>query len=114
MNPYLPPDGFPFLRIADDGDAWLEVLVAPNASRTQPTGVHGESGCEALRIRLKAVPVEGKANLALIKWLAGCLDVPPRTITLARGETSRHKQLRLSPAATSLARWDRLMTEIAS
>ena len=113
MNPYLPPGGFPFLRIANQGDAGLEVLVVPKASRTEPTGIHGEPGREALRIRLKAVPVDGKANLALIQWLAGCLDVPPKTITLARGETSRQKQLRLSPAAASLARWDRLMAEIA-
>ena len=113
MNPSLPPDGLPFLRLDKHGDAWLEVLVVPNASRTQIAGIHGERGREALRIRLKAVPVDGKSNQALTKWLAGCLGVTPRAITLVRGETSRQKQLHLSAAAASVARWDKLVTEVA-
>ena len=109
MNPYLPPEGLPFLQFDKHGDAWLEVLVVPNASRTQATGIHGEQGREALRIRLKAVPVDGKANQALTKWLAGCLGVAPRAITLVRGETSRQKQLHLRATAAGVARWDKLV-----
>jgi uncharacterized protein len=102
------------LRIDKHGDAWVEVVVVPHASRTHPTGIHGEPGREALRVRLKALPERGKANDALIKWLAGCLDVPPQAITLARGDTSRQKQLRLSAATASVARWDKLIAAIAA
>ncbi|HQS30719.1 MAG TPA: DUF167 domain-containing protein [Polaromonas sp.] len=112
MNPHLPPDGLPCLRLDKHGDAWLEVLVVPHASRTHATGIHGAPGREALRIRLKAVPVDGKANQALIKWLAGCLGIAPNAITLSRGETSRQKQLHLSAAAAAVARWDKLVAEI--
>jgi uncharacterized protein (TIGR00251 family) len=49
----------------------------------------------ALRLRLQAPPVDGKANQALVKWLAGRLGVPQQAVTLARGETSRRKQLRV-------------------
>ena len=113
INPSLPPDGLPFLRLDKYGDAWLKVLVVPNASRTQITGIHGERGREALRIRLKAVPVDGKVNQVLLKWLARCLDVAPNAITLVRGETSRQKQLHLRATATGAARWDKLEAEIA-
>ena len=101
------------MRIDEHSDAWVEVVVVHNASQTHSTGIHGEPGHELLRVRLKALPEGGKANLALIKWLAGCLDVPPKAITLVRGQTSRHKQLRLSSAAASGARWDKLMAAIA-
>ena len=113
MNSCLPPGGLPFLRIDKHGDAWVEIVVVPNASRTHATGIHGEPGREALRVRLKAIPEGGKANLALIKWLADCLDVPASAITLARGETFRQKQFRLSAAAANVARWDKLLAAIA-
>lgn len=112
MNHHLPPDGLPCLRLDKHGDAWLEVLVVPHASRTHATGIHGAPGREALRIRLKAVPVDGKANEALIQWLAACLDVAPNAITLSRGKTSRQKQLHLSAAAAVVARWEKLVAEI--
>jgi uncharacterized protein (TIGR00251 family) len=63
----------------------------------------------ALRLRLQAPPVDGKANQALVKWLAGCLDVPQQAVTLARGETSRRKQLRVQASVASQARWDELL-----
>ena len=91
MNPYLPADGLAFLRIDQHGDAWVAVLAVPNASSTHLAGVHGEPGSKALRARLKAIPEGGKANDALIKRLAGYLDVPPKAIMLVRGENLQAK-----------------------
>ena len=52
--------------------------------------------------------MDGKANQALVKWLAGCLGVPQQAVTLARGETSRRKQLRVNAAAAGRAAWAEL------
>jgi uncharacterized protein len=103
----MPPGGLPFLRIDKRGGAWVEVVVASHASRTHATGMHGEPGRKALRVRLKAIPDGGKANDALINWLAGCLDIPRKTITLVRGESSRQnnrvsvRRPQVSPDGTS-------------
>ena len=91
-----------------NGDVLIDVHVVPNAAKTQAVGLHGEAGQQALRLRLRAPPVDGKANQALVKWLAGCLGVPQQAVTLARGETSRRKQLRVSAAASGQAAWDEL------
>jgi uncharacterized protein (TIGR00251 family) len=108
MNQPAPLPDLPFLRTEKNGDVLVDVHVVPNAAQTQAVGLHGEAGQQALRLRLQAPPVDGKANQALVKWLAGCLGVPPRAVTLARGETSRRKQLRVSAAAASQAAWDEL------
>lgn len=84
----------------------IDIHVVPNATKTEMVGLHGESGQQVLRLRLHALPIDGKANQALVKWLAGCLGVPQQAVTLNRGETSRRKQLRLSAAAASQAAWD--------
>ncbi|WP_133679867.1 DUF167 domain-containing protein [Paludibacterium purpuratum] len=65
----------------------LTLHVQPGAKKTEICGEHGE----ALKIRLAAPPVEGKANSALILWLADCFDVPRRDVTLLSGEKNRHK-----------------------
>lgn len=116
LSPSLPttamalpaPPELAFLRMEKNGDVLIDVHVVPNAAKTQAVGLHGEAGQLALRLRLRAPPVDGKANQALVKWLAGCLGVPQQAVTLARGETSRRKQLRVSAAASSQAAWDEL------
>ena len=76
----------------DDGDALILTLhVQPGAQRTEIAGTHGE----ALKIRIKAPPVEGKANTELIRYLARAFGVPVRQITLVRGDSSRRKVLRI-------------------
>lgn len=109
MNPGFTPPSAPFLRVEKNGDVLVDIHVVPNAAKTQPAGLYGEEGQQALRLRLHAPPVDGKANQALIKWLADCLDVAQNAITLARGETSRRKQLRLSAKAAAQAHWDALI-----
>ncbi len=69
----------------------LTLHVQPGAKRTEVAGVHGD----ALKIRLAAPPVDGKANAALLRFLAAAFGVPQRAVTLVRGETSRQKTVRI-------------------
>lgn len=80
---------------------WLAVSVVPNAKRTGADGLHDG----ALRVRLAAPPVDGKANETLIAWLAGELGVPRRCVTLVRGQTARRKWLALDVGQAALAAW---------
>lgn len=65
----------------------LRVRVTPRAATTRVAGLHGD----ALKVRLAAPPVDGKANAALVAWLADVLGVRARDLTLTRGERSRDK-----------------------
>jgi len=65
----------------------FRVRVVPKAHRNAVVGV--ESG--ALVVRLVAPPVEGKANEALLDYLASCLGLRKRQIHLQSGQKSRHK-----------------------
>jgi uncharacterized protein len=67
----------------------LTVHATPRASRNEIQGEHGN----ALKIKLKAPPVDGKANEALIEFLSDILGVPRRQITLLSGLTSRQKRV---------------------
>lgn len=69
----------------------FNVKVIPRAKRDEIVGAEGD----ALKIRLNAPPVEGRANEALIKFLAELLNVPRARIEIVRGETSRHKLVRV-------------------
>lgn len=74
------------------GKVLLSLHIQPGAKKTEVAGIHGE----ALKIRLAAPPVDGKANEALIRFLALCLEIPRAAITIKSGQTSRQKQLELS------------------
>lgn len=76
---------------AYDGGVLLTVHVQPGARQTATAGVHGD----ALKIRLQAPPVDGKANAALLLYLADALGVAPRHLTLVSGQTSRRKRVRV-------------------
>lgn len=65
--------------------------VIPRAGRTVAAGWRGD----ALLVRLAAAPVEGAANEALIAFLADALGCPRRSITIAHGEKSRDKRVRV-------------------
>lgn len=81
----------PWLR--SDGAALVLTLhVQPGARRTEFAGLHGE----ALKIRLAAPPVDGKANAALCAFLADFCGVPKSAVTLVSGETSRAKRVRVA------------------
>lgn len=68
------------------------VKVHPRAKRD---AIVGELG-EALKLALKAPPVEGRANQACIEFFAKLLKVPRSSITIASGESSRNKVVRIS------------------
>jgi len=65
----------------------LTLHVQPGAKHSEICGLHGE----ALKIRLAAPPVEGRANKALLKFIADLFDVPLRQVELKQGGQSRHK-----------------------
>ncbi|BBE49820.1 hypothetical protein OYT1_ch0246 [Ferriphaselus amnicola] len=70
----------------------LTLHVQPGAKRSEVAGLHGE----ALKLRLAAPPVEGKANEALMRFLAELFSVPLRNIELKQGAQSRHKVVRIT------------------
>ena len=71
-----------------DGDVLsLTLHVQPGAKRTEISGLHGE----ALKIRLAAPPIEGRANEALLRFIADTFGVPMRQVELKQGGQSRHK-----------------------
>ena len=95
------PSGAPALPgiVADGDGARVTVQVVPRASRTEIVGAYGD---DALRLRLAAPPVDGKANRELLRFLAEALGVPARSIELVSGQTGRRKVVRvagLAPAA---------------
>ena len=65
--------------------------AVPNASRSAIVGWLGE----ALKVKLKAPPVDGKANAALIRFLAKRWRLPKSAIVIASGATARTKILSL-------------------
>ncbi len=91
---------WPCLRAQGEGCV-LDVSVSPNAKRTTADGLHDG----ALRVRLGAPPVDGKANQCLVDWLADELGCPKRAITLLRGQTARRKQLQVAVSVETVAAW---------
>lgn len=82
----------------------VDIHVMPNAARTEIQGLHDG----ALKVRLHAPPVDGKANDALQAWLAETLGVPKSAVVLLRGASSRRKQLKVEAQAASRVDWARL------
>lgn len=82
--------------IRQDGpDLLLEVRVQPRASRTEFAGLMGDR----LRIRLNAPPVDGRANAALVEFVAAECGLARSRVTLERGQAGRDKRLRLHGVA---------------
>ncbi len=75
-----------------DPNRWLlHVLVQPGAKRTEAVGLHGDRW----KVRLAAPPVDGKANAALLAWVAEVFGLPRASVLLTRGDTSRQKTVEL-------------------
>jgi uncharacterized protein (TIGR00251 family) len=77
-----------WLRSSDRGIT-LTLHIQPGAKKTEVAGLYGD----ALKIRLAAPPVDGKANAALISFLAERLGVAKTAVSLKSGQTSRRKVL---------------------
>ncbi|MDX8380431.1 MAG: DUF167 family protein [Gallionella sp.] len=80
----------------------LTLHVQPGAKRSEIAGLHGD----ALKLRLAAPPIEGRANGALIKYIATLFKVPQRQVELKQGRQSRHKVVAITG---SLVEPDRLL-----
>ena len=70
-----------------DGTAQIKLHIHPGAKRTAVTGLFGD----ALKIDLQTPPVDGKANAALLRFLAEKLGLPRAAIRIRSGECSRDK-----------------------
>ncbi len=68
------------------------VKVHPRAKKSAITGELGD----ALKLSLTAPPLDGRANDACIEFFANLLDVPRSSVTIASGETSRRKVIRVA------------------
>lgn len=67
----------------------LDLHVQPGAARSEFAGEHGGR----LKLRLAAPAVEGKANTALVEFLADYFGVPKRNVRIAAGLKSRRKRV---------------------
>jgi uncharacterized protein len=74
------------------------VKVHPRARKNAITGSVGD----ALKLSLTAPPVDGKANQAVIEFFADLFAIPRSSVTIASGETSRNKVVRVSGMSRSL------------
>lgn len=80
-------------RLAADGKLVVEVKVIPRASRTEIVGFMDDG---ALKVKLAAVPDQGKANQELRGFLAKQFAVGKGMVTIIAGETSQRKLLRIN------------------
>jgi uncharacterized protein len=79
-----------------DGSDWLlDVRVQPRASRTEFAGLFGDR----LKVRLQAPPVDGRANAALLAFIADTCGLPRSRVSLDAGQTGRDKRVRLHDIA---------------
>ena len=86
--------------VPEAGGCRLTVKVTPRAARTEAAGA--EAGW--LRVRLQAPPVDGKANAALVEFLADALDLPRRAVAIVGGETARVKRVRIAGLGVAAVR----------
>lgn len=70
----------------------LNVYVQPGSKRTEIVGFYGD----ALKIRLSSAPIDGRANGALLKYVAQLFNVPLRQVKIRRGDKSRHKKIAIT------------------
>ena len=93
----------PWLRELE-GAIELTLHVQPAAKRTEAAGVHGD----ALKVRLAAPPVEGRANDALVRFLAESFGVTLKQVIVLHGQASRRKRVRIERPAVRVDRaWAR-------
>ena len=76
----------------DDSSVTFAVRVHPRARKNAITGELGD----ALKVSLTAPPVEGRANEACVEFFAKLLRVPRSSVTIASGQTSRNKVIRVA------------------
>ena len=78
----------------------LSVHACPRAAQDQVQGLHGD----AVKIRLRAPPADGKANNALIALLSRLLDVPARDLVVVAGHSARRKRVAIAGVTAAAVR----------
>lgn len=88
------------------GGISILVRAQPRASRSAVVGPMETASGVALKVAITAPPVEGAANAAIVELLADRLGVAKRSVSIARGETGREKQVHVLgiTAAEAVAR----------
>ncbi len=79
----------PYLHTLPDGSLLIRLRVQPKASKNEIAGLHDD----ALKLRLTTPPVEGRANKAVIAFLAKRLHLPKSSVTIKSGLQNRNKQV---------------------
>lgn len=80
------------------GGVRIAVQISPNAKKTEVVGVLDD----ALKLKLRAQPIEGKANEALVNYLAKVLSVPRSAVTITHGHTNKRKLVEVLSATLKL------------
>ncbi|HYC43712.1 MAG TPA: DUF167 domain-containing protein [Noviherbaspirillum sp.] len=78
----------------------ISVQITPNAKKSEVIGVLDD----VLKIRLQAQPIEGKANEALVRFLADKLSVPKSAVAIAHGHTNKRKVIEVNASDLALER----------
>jgi hypothetical protein len=91
------------IRETRDG-VTLAVRAQPGAKKTAITGMYGEGAAAQLKIAVQAPPVDGRANEALIAFLAEIFSLPRSSVVLEAGEHSRSKVFLLRGVTAARAR----------
>ena len=92
IDPFAQRSALVTHRRYDERMATLRFHIVANAKETKIVGEHGA----AIKIKLRAPAVEGKANSALISFLAEQLNISQRAIVLEHGQRSRNKLIRIT------------------
>ena len=75
----------------------IQLRVSPGGPESRVVGRHGD----AWKVRVNAAPENGKANDAVVRLLAGVLDLPVRDVTLVAGHAARNKVVQLDGIAAA-------------
>jgi uncharacterized protein (TIGR00251 family) len=86
------------------GGVTLAVRAQPGAKKTAIVGVYGEGDAAQLKIAVQAPPIEGRANDALVAFLAETFGISKRSVELVSGELSRSKVFLLTGVTIQQAR----------
>lgn len=85
-----------WLAVAGEGVV-LTLHVQPGARHSELAGVHGD----ALKLRISAPPVDGKANEAVLAFVAARLGVPRQMVCLVAGASARRKRVRVDGVSSA-------------
>ena len=81
----------------------ITLRAQPGAKKTAITGMYGEGAGAQLKVAVQAPPVEGRANEALVAFLAKTFDIPKSAVEILSGELSRSKVFNLKGVSRAQA-----------